>query len=334
MQPPPSTRWHAENQDLGAAHCVALSWDGSTLLSGHESGKIGAWDTGRGVFRSVVATLPGPVTNLRFLPVTGWPAVAGREVEEPSFRVHNVVKPKLESGGNGGPQVPGNYTFTAQFISTLPTPHCSAEGDLEAWFGARGSKRRKTSFEEALTHTSFPAALLEEGIAELAEWGGSQSAGSGSGAAANGAAGNAGEADFMALDDTEGRAPGDTKLTDENTRLKKQLRALQRVQKATFGQIADLREEIKGLRDMGRETEETGDEEEEEEEGDDEEDDGEENNDVNDVNMGEDDEVLIETRRSEGGSRKPGRGLTGVSRVRKYEGSEDNAGASRSRRKR
>ncbi|KAJ9660975.1 Pre-rRNA-processing protein ipi3 [Coniosporium apollinis] len=327
VQPPLSTRWHAENQDLGAAHCVALSWDGSTLLSGHESGKLGAWDTGRGGFRSVVAMLPGPVTNLRFLPVTGWPVVPGREMEEPSFRVHSVVKPKLDSGG-GAPQnsgvVPGNYTFTAQFVSTLPTLRFSADEDVEIGFGARGSKRRKTAFEEALTHTSFPAALLEEGIAELAEWVERQSAGSAPGAAVNGAEGNAVEADFMALDDTEGKAPRDTKLMDENMRLKKQLRALQRVQKATFGQIADLREEVKGLREMGRE---------EEEEDDEDEDEGEEDNDEDDDMRGEDEE-LVETRRWDRESRKLGRGLKGLSGARKYEGSDESAEESRSRRKR
>ncbi|KAJ9641415.1 Pre-rRNA-processing protein ipi3 [Coniosporium tulheliwenetii] len=272
VQPPLSTRWHAENQDLGAAHCVALSWDGSTLLSGHESGKLGAWDTGRGGFRSVVAMLPGPVTNLRFLPVTGWPVVPGREMEEPSFRNSGVV--------------PGNYTFTAQFVSTLPTLRFSADEDVEIGFGARGSKRRKTAFEEALTHTSFPAALLEEGIAELAEWGERQSAGSAPGAAVNGAEGNA--------------------LMDENMRLKKQLRALQRVQKATFGQIADLREEVKGLREMGRE---------EEEEDDEDEDEGEEDNDEDDDMRGEDEE-LVETRRWDRESRKLERGLKGLSGAR------------------
>ncbi|KAK3067162.1 hypothetical protein LTS18_001275, partial [Coniosporium uncinatum] len=63
-QPPPSSKWPTHSQTNGPALSIALSYDSSLLLTGHESGRIVAWDVGRGAFRDVVATLPGPVTNL------------------------------------------------------------------------------------------------------------------------------------------------------------------------------------------------------------------------------------------------------------------------------
>ena len=88
------------------------------------------------------------------LPPTGFPNPPPQHL-----KLHNVVKPSYERSldpGTGGMDfsiIPNNYTFTAQFTSTLPLPNPPAHYD---------------DLDEALTHPSFPTSMLEEGIAELA----------------------------------------------------------------------------------------------------------------------------------------------------------------------
>ncbi|KAF1983856.1 WD40 repeat-like protein [Aulographum hederae CBS 113979] len=147
--PPPEGRYHA--QDLGAAHCVALSWDSSTILTGHESGKIALWDIGRG-FRSIISTLPGPVTNLVMQAPTGF-SNSSRNDSKIKIKIDKITKPQYgvssqttDSSGNG--RVPPNYTITAQLRGHLPPSSPSL-------------------FTTALTHPSFPSQLLDEAIASL-----------------------------------------------------------------------------------------------------------------------------------------------------------------------
>ena len=111
----------------GSALCLGLNYDGTRLLSGHASGKIAQWDTGRKVFSMEIADLNAPVTNILMLspfpPNKLTKAIA-------------VVKPKLAEG---------NYTFTAQLTGTLGSSH----------------------LDEALEAPGFPLAVLESAISRF-----------------------------------------------------------------------------------------------------------------------------------------------------------------------
>ena len=232
LQPHPSTISSAPSQTLGPALSLALSWDATTLLSGHESGKIATWDIARGAYASTLATLPGPVTNLQFLPPSGFPSGSRR-----TFKINNVVKPKLGFGSSDSGSVPGNYGFLAQLVSTPPIATTAAAAATFSPLSPSGTTAT-TSFEMALTHPSFPTALLDEGITELASWNRvSSDAVTG---AVGGDASNGLDEDFVPLDD---RKEGEVTLEERNRELRDQVLALQRVQKVTFDQLAELRRE-------------------------------------------------------------------------------------------
>ncbi|KAF6233640.1 hypothetical protein HO173_008197 [Letharia columbiana] len=150
-QPRPSGRWSAPHHSASPLLCLQVSYDGTSLLSGHQDGKIHNWDVAAGKYDKRVADFAAPVTNIIMLKPIGFPDVA-----KPAVKLHNVVKPRYESFVNGDHGVsdaiiPTKYTFIAQFTSTLPLPF-SAE---------------TTSFHQELHHSSFPTALLEESLAEL-----------------------------------------------------------------------------------------------------------------------------------------------------------------------
>lgn len=218
VQPPPRTRFGAESQKLGEVLSLSLSWDATTLISGHASGKVAAWDIAKSNYLSTLTNLPGPVSSLHFLQPTGFPA-APRE----SFKIHAVVKPKQEAATTSGSGlVPPNYTLNMQFTGRLPSSRISA---------AEANTARIGSFEEALTHPCFPASMLEDSLAELETWNAPSKNGSAS------------AADFMALDNDINATSSNDAQQAELKELKKQLASLQRIQKVTFKQLAELREE-------------------------------------------------------------------------------------------
>jgi pre-rRNA-processing protein IPI3 len=223
VQPSKGTRFSAESQKLGAALSLSLSWDGTSLISGHASGKVAVWDAAKRIWMSIITSLPGPVSNLQFLEPTGFP-----KAREPTFKVHSVIKPKQDAGLTGGDAlVPANYSLTMQFVGRLPSRSPSA---------TEGGAASRSEFEEALTHPSFPQAMLDEGLAELATWNPPSKS-----------VGVAPAADFMSLSESgtaqdTGALTGDAQ-SQELQQLKNQLASLQRVQKVTFKQLSDLREE-------------------------------------------------------------------------------------------
>lgn len=87
--------------DAGAVLCLDLSYDGTSLLSGHASGKVVQWDVSRRAFAAELADLNAPVTNLIMQPV-----FPPKQLTRP----WTVVKPKL--GEN-------SYTYTAQLRGSL-----------------------------------------------------------------------------------------------------------------------------------------------------------------------------------------------------------------------
>jgi pre-rRNA-processing protein IPI3 len=223
LQPPPRTRFNATSQNLGPALCLSLSWDGTTLISGHESGKIASWDVAKGAYSSTFGNLPGAVTNLSFLSPTGWPGFKERK-----FKIPAIVKPRVEGGsGDTVGIVPKGYTMNVQLIGRLRVP-CISAAALES--GSAGG----SAFEVALTHPSFPDELLDEGLAELAALdGASQTTASKS-------------ADFVPLALAGEVKEDPNELEDLKDRFKK----LQEIQKYTFKQIQDLRTEKKYWEDL------------------------------------------------------------------------------------
>jgi pre-rRNA-processing protein IPI3 len=118
--------WVAPNE-AGPALCIGVSYDGTLLLSGHNSGKISQWDTGRRCFSAELADLNAPVTNIAML--SPFP-------ETRSTIAVTVVKPKLGEG---------HYTFTAQLTGSLTKSH----------------------FDEITDNPGFPAKMLEDAIADF-----------------------------------------------------------------------------------------------------------------------------------------------------------------------
>ncbi|KAH7073403.1 WD40-repeat-containing domain protein [Paraphoma chrysanthemicola] len=218
VQPSPKTRFNAESQKLGGVLSLALSWDGTTLVSGHASGKVASWDIAKSNYMSTLANLPGPVSNLQFLAPTGFPHALDK-----TFKIQTVVKPKqdLASGAGGSGQVPTGYSLNVQFTGRLRTGRVSATEKKTA---------ARSAFEEALTHPSFPADMLEESLAEMASWNATTKGGA------------APVADFMALDYEDGAIPPESQQA-EVKELRKQIASLQRIQKVTFSQLSELRTE-------------------------------------------------------------------------------------------
>lgn len=86
---------------VGANLCVQTNYDGTLLLSGHESGEIHLWDIGRRQFSSELVNLAMPVTNI--LLESPFP-------EAKSTRIMTITKPKLTNH---------NYVLNTQFIGSL-----------------------------------------------------------------------------------------------------------------------------------------------------------------------------------------------------------------------
>jgi pre-rRNA-processing protein IPI3 len=118
--------WTAPTEP-GSVHCVGLSYDGTFILSGHTSGKISQWDTGRRAFSSEVVDLNAPVTNLLMLSPFPLKVTA---------RATNVVKPKL-----GEVQ----YTYTAQLCAPP----------------------RTTDFDRIIHSNGFPEEMLVDAVARF-----------------------------------------------------------------------------------------------------------------------------------------------------------------------
>ncbi|KAF2757401.1 WD40 repeat-like protein [Pseudovirgaria hyperparasitica] len=229
LEPPKSSRWHltAETLSLGSAQCLTLSWDGTTLLSGHASGKIATWDVARGRWASTLATLPGAVTNISMLAPTGFPA-GSSQAEGPKTRISNVVKPRLDIALDTPGPVPASYTLTISFPTTLLTPKIS--------LSIPATDPPKNAFEEALSHTTFPDSLLASSLAEIHAWSTSAPSHLNNNVSSS--------SDFLGLDNDD-TAPAVPVLSEAErvVDLEARLAALQRVQKVTFAQLAELRRE-------------------------------------------------------------------------------------------
>ena len=150
-QPPPSDRWSATHQSASPILCLQVSYDGTSLLSSHQDGKIHVWDIAAGKFDKKLADFAVPITNIVMLKPMGFP-----EMTKPAVKLQNVVKPRYESLVNGdhgvsGVTIPTKYAFVAQFTSALPLPF-SANATLS---------------HQEFHSSSFSTALLEESLLEF-----------------------------------------------------------------------------------------------------------------------------------------------------------------------
>lgn len=76
---------------LERVNCLGVSYDGTTLLSGHQSGKIVQWETGPRKFSSELTDLNSPVTNLHMLSPFS---------KQHTVKAFNISKPKLGEGNH------------------------------------------------------------------------------------------------------------------------------------------------------------------------------------------------------------------------------------------
>ncbi|CRG82920.1 Pre-rRNA-processing protein crb3/ipi3 [Talaromyces islandicus] len=210
-------QWITPSTDKGAATALALSYDGMSLYSGHPNGSVLSWDVARGKYSSTVAEYLSSVTNLHMLHPTGFPSSAS---ENPSFTIPNTVKPQynpnISDMSQGAGNAPSNYTFNVQL-----TPH---------------SHDSSAVFSEALTHPSFPASLIEEGLAELTSFG--------QGQAVNNSTTHPAALTNDSIDSSQLAA-----LEEEIASLRKQLSVSEAARRAETDEVVKLKTDIRGLQD-------------------------------------------------------------------------------------
>ncbi|KAK0316945.1 Pre-rRNA-processing protein ipi3 [Friedmanniomyces endolithicus] len=219
IQPSLSLKWNSPDVLHGAILSISLSFDSCKLLSGHQSGAVVAWDVASGRVQANVLQipLPGPVTNLSFLPAIGFARKTGRELN-----VATVVKPRFGAFDSGDGNVPGNYAVNFELPSNL-TSESSA----------------RSAFEEALLAPFFPQSLLDSGLDELTSWANRPSR-------QEIEADNAEPDDFMALDGQPDKIRELT-LDEQNAALKAQLSSMRRLQTASFDKLEAFNAERKAL---------------------------------------------------------------------------------------
>lgn len=210
VQPGDDQRWTIPSNTHGGMLSLAISFDSTKVLSGHESGAILVWEVGNGHVRQLPIHPPvtSPVTNIQILPVTGF-----GELLERSFRMPTVIKPRFGAFQNAGIDVPGDYALQLHISKT----------------------HEHESFNAMLTSATLPQAWLDVALEQL----NSHSSHS----AALSHASSIGHSDFMALDDNAAKPS----LAKQNHDLRDQLASLRRVQMASFDQIEKLSMEKRAL---------------------------------------------------------------------------------------
>lgn len=140
--------WAAPATDLGAANCIALSYDGTCLLSGHANGAIIRWDVAKHRILNEISNLGQPVTNIEMLKPEGFPIQ-----KRPGFALATVVKPILEFGStnnNGTCGIPPKYNLQVM----ITTPRATFQRD---------------EIEQAITGPGFPQSMLDDAVRSLAQ---------------------------------------------------------------------------------------------------------------------------------------------------------------------
>jgi pre-rRNA-processing protein IPI3 len=260
IQPLPHTRWRSpadtgsdsKRIGVGAVLSLAMSYDSTRLLSGHESGRIANWNVGRRQFLGDVCTLPGHVTNLVMLPPTGF---ANAKVRP--FKVHTVTKPRVDLGTDAPLD---KYVFTAELTGHVEDTKFNAFESPQ--------KDGRSEFEDALAHVSFPEDMLWDGINELDQFDPARAHTATNAKAAapidlhSDPAGTQMDLDhgdeqdgFISLDVGDDAGAKEPSAEEQNEQLKKQVESLQRTQKESFRMMGELRKEraalVRELKDRG-----------------------------------------------------------------------------------
>lgn len=118
---------------VGPASCLAFSYDGTTLLTGHPRGQIMKWDVVNNKAPVELTNLNAAVTNLVFVPPTF------SDKGKTAVKTTTIVKPN---------QAERAYTVTTQL-----------EADL----------RSKTRVDELMNSTGFSQLALEKAVAAFRE---------------------------------------------------------------------------------------------------------------------------------------------------------------------
>ena len=163
-QPPTSDRWHIPLEASSKALCLAVNHDGTTVITGHEDGRVLSWDVARGKYSAKLCDLHAPVTNLEIMELEGFP-----QRFKVTSELTNIVRPRYESalastGTSGaGASIPENHVFTA-LCRSLPPPRLTD--------GAKDTDYLMADFETALNHSSLPSDITDEGVVAFSETGG------------------------------------------------------------------------------------------------------------------------------------------------------------------
>ena len=216
-------RWLPPSADSGTVKAVSLSYDGTTLLSAHENGKVLSWNIARRKFATTVAEYTHPVTNLVVLPPTGLP-----NTQQLKRISHTVVKPRHDNAFADPAHAPGAVPVDYVFHTHLVAP-------------SQPRPRKTAEFTQALTHTSFPDSMIEDGLAELAalrQGGGAQVS-------------HVTSATSALADDSDAAARNNhvTALEAEIAMLKKKAAANDTARHATTDEVVQLRSDLAQLQD-------------------------------------------------------------------------------------
>src|SRR5271170_1317518 len=142
--------WSIPTPATGQANCLALTYDGTVLLSGHNNGKILSWDVAKGRFLKDVTDVGQPVTNMIMLRPEGF-----ANEERSTFEIPNVVKPRLELNAvtdNGTCGIPASYMLQVKINKAArKTPESTEEDD----------------FNKALTSPYFSKPMIDDAIQSL-----------------------------------------------------------------------------------------------------------------------------------------------------------------------
>ncbi|CAL5866488.1 uncharacterized protein PFLUO_LOCUS696 [Penicillium psychrofluorescens] len=209
-------RWLPPSSDSGKVNVLGVSYDGTTLLSGHDNGKALSWNIARHKFATQLADYTHPITNLVMLPPSGLSDTSPKK-----RMAHTIVKPRhdhaLSSQTHTPGAVPAEYVFHTHVLA---------------------SRTSKSQFSQALTHPFFPDSMITDGLAELASL--RQSGGAEISTVSTVARPSAaGDAD----------APRVSELESEVSTLKKKVAVNEAARHASTDEVVQLRSHLASLQD-------------------------------------------------------------------------------------
>ncbi|CAK7266897.1 Pre-rRNA-processing protein ipi3 [Sporothrix epigloea] len=136
--------------DVGPASCLTVSYDGSTLLSGHPQGRILQWNLGdagedKTTLPVELSNLNAAVTNVMFVPPALMPSGTASAIVPPRTSVQTVVKPSQKGR---------DYTVTAQFD----------EGDWEEEDDEDVAAHESAAFDALVNQAGLPVEMLDKAL--------------------------------------------------------------------------------------------------------------------------------------------------------------------------